>query len=394
MSRNLSFSFICIATIALASTSAAQVPTGGRGGVPKAAGGTATRGELANPRVALEAAEARFREINEAEFKQPPQRDYKVEMGEPQKTKLFRADPKLFENKFVAQVILGARDQSKPDFRGNDPRSASGFAKEMVDRIALENGSHGRRSFLKLLAEYCPADQRPDAQLAFLTSAEFDRDVRGMLDGHGFTFTVYAPTADEAKDRAAAIVRLYDCGACRPLQQYFLIEGRKRLAAARAKCDEYDKLSEEIRVEEEKINQPSEVSTDILSQLKAQRVMVAVELAGLSARVKACDQMLNEPKRLEVSTLQSISDMKVKAEIERIGTQEKLDRINTFIAEGDRREAIQKSISKLNARLQAVRREASNPISEAESHAQLIEHYAPRELEGNAIVISPVEWTE
>ena len=56
-----------------------------------------------------------------------------------------------------------------------------------------------------------------------------------------------------------------------------------------------------LRAEEEKLSKPSEISADILSQLKAQKVMVAVELAGLNWRVKACDEMLKDPKRLEIS---------------------------------------------------------------------------------------------
>jgi hypothetical protein len=271
--------------------------------------------------------------------------------------------------------------------------------KEITERLHLERGEHDSyqspSQALKRLAEFCPADQRPDEQLDYLTSKEFDRDVRLIIPERGrFEFTLYAPTAEAAQQRAAAIVRLYDCGASRPLQRYLLAEGRKQLAAARAKCDEYDKIREEIQAEQAKLSGPSEVSTDILSQLKAQRVMVAVELAGLSARVKACDQMLNEPRRLEVSTLQSVSDMKVKAEIERIGTQEKLDRINAFIAEGDRREAIQRNVVRLNNRLRTLQQEYSYPRMMAENSAHFIEQYAPRQLEGNAIVISPVEWTE
>jgi hypothetical protein len=33
-------------------------------------------------------------------------------------------------------------------------------------------------------------------------------------------------------------------------------------------------------------------------------------------------------------------------------------------------------------------------VRAAETHAQLVKYYAPRELEGGVITISPVEWTE
>src|SRR4029079_1194770 len=187
-----------------------------------------------------------------------------------------------------------------------------------------------------------------------------------------------APTVKEAESRVAALIRLHDCGICRPLQQYFYSEGQANLIRARAGCDQFDKLTEEVHAEEEKISGPSEVSADILSQLKAQKIMVAVELAGLNARVKACDSMLSDPKKLELNAIQSISDMKVKAEIERIGTKEKLDQIISFIADGDKREAISSNILKLNGRRATVQREVSNTAAAAEMDAYLVGFYSPR----------------
>src|SRR5262249_10523967 len=159
----------------------------------------------------------------------------------------------------------------------------------------------------------------PEPLIKYLTSPDCDRDVqtRSGRFNDPWIYLVYGPTAEEAEARAKAILRLFDCGLCRPMQQRFLEEGKKNLAIARATSERCAKLANDVDDEQEKIAKPSEVNSEILNQLKAQRVMVAVELAGLNARVKACDSMLNEPKRLEVSTLQSVSDMKVKAEIER-----------------------------------------------------------------------------
>jgi 16S rRNA C1402 N4-methylase RsmH len=154
---------------------------------------------------------------------------------------------------------------------------------------------------------------------------------RGWLlgrKGHhpdGWSYRIFAPTAEETEFRAAALLRLLDGGLSKPIKRHFVAEGTKALEAARKEFGEVAKQSAEIRTNEESLARPSEISADILSQLKAQKVMVAIELSGLNARVKACDDMLKDPKRLEVSTFQSISDMKVKAEIERVGIKEKLD---------------------------------------------------------------------
>jgi hypothetical protein len=410
---NLRFFITVMLVLLLACQAVAQDPSpqpgsrgrgglsGGRGGqsVSSILGSSSSR-PVVDPLSFLEPVEARFREIDEDELKNPPQRDYKVEVSPLKKRKLFRADPKLLENKYIVGLILRQRDHSTLERFGvleNDS-----MPKEIRELIALDSrgrldsnmgGPQRLSDIFRLLTERCQQEDRSQAAAAYLTSPEFDREHQFNFN-QSMNFTLYAPTQKDAEERAAAIIRLYDCGAARPLQRYFLAEGRKRLAAAHTMCEQYEALSAQIIDQEKKLAVPSEVSPEILSDLKAQRVMVAVELAGLNARVKACDTMLNEPQKFPPSALQSISDMKVKAEIERIGTQEKLDRINAFIAEGDKRDAIQKQIETLKSQQATLARTASFRIREADHHARMVAYFAPRELEGNAITISPVEWTE
>lgn len=383
--------------------------SGGRGGAGMAGAGSGMVGRggrsmLADPRAAMEVTVARVNKIDEGELSRPPKRDYEIETGPTQRTKLFRADPKLFERKFVAKLKVVPLSERAYNPLTGDPRRSSDFPVEMRQLVQIfesgqsfgAGGAKPPNETFTALSARCPEGQRPEELTSFLKSAESSGDVMiGLKNPNGeWECVVYAPTADEATARAAAILRLYDCGASRPLQRFFLAEAQRCLASSRAACDDFTKLSGEITAEEEKIAKPSEVNVDILNQLKAQRVMVAVELAGLNARVKACDSMLNEPKRLEVSALQSISDMKVKAEIERIGTKEKLDQINAFIAEGDRREGIQKNLDQLSLKLTGAAQRAANATRAAETYASLVDYHAPRELEGNKIVVTPIEWTE
>jgi hypothetical protein len=256
----------------------------------------------------------------------------------------------------------------------------------------------------KLFLEHCAAGEQSHAKaIDFLTSDTCNRDVIRMtlrqarptesVNQEGWTYTIYAPSAEDAEERAAALVHLVDCGVCRPMQQYFLAEGNKRIENSRKQYVEVAKQGAVLRAEEEKLSKPSEISADILSQLKAQKVMVAIELAGLSARVKACDEMLKDPKRLEISTLQSISDMKVKAEVERIGIKEKLDQINAFIGEGDNRQALRQRIGELRGTYDSAAGLAHAYEIEATMMSRLFDLYAPLPLKDNQISISPVEWT-
>ena len=421
----------------------AQGSRGGRGGpasdrsAPPATSrpSAAAKAAPVQERVAEEL-EAKYKQMAEALDKPVPKRDFEVATGEPVKVKLFRADPKLIEKKFVATVILLTASERPPSGEGllnfnfaallqtdqqlafGTPTSSFGTRYRYPDQLLalirwdgrLLNSPGGRiretdlslSEHHKLMLEQCAAVNRPSqAMVEFLTSEDCDRDVtrtygyvkeRGT-NGTGWTFRIYGNSAEESKARVAALLQLIDGGVSRPMRQYFLTEGHKQLESVRTHFAEVAEQSAAIRVEEDKLVQPSEISSDILSQLKAQKVMVAVELSGLSARVKACDEMLKDPKKLEISTLQSISDMKVKAEIERVGIKEKLDQINTFIAEGDQRQAAQGRIIDLRGVQTNALNRARSVQSRALSYAGLFDLYAPLPLKDNQITISPVEWT-
>jgi hypothetical protein len=207
-------------------------------------------------------------------------------------------------------------------------------------------------------------------------------------------YQVFAPTAEEAEQRARAIIQLYDNGLWREMRNYALQKGQQSLEDARAQLPELAKQQEASRKEEELLAKQTEITPDILAQLKAQKIMVAVELAGLNARVKACDAMLADARKLELNALQSVSDMKVKAEIERVGTKERLDQINTFVAEGDNRLAAQFRLSVSGSKISGIRSGIYRSTRTAERYSELYDLYAPFALVDDQIKVSPIEWTQ
>lgn len=412
---------------------------GERGGPGPGPGGTLdSRGFAQRPEKVTEGIVRRYRELDEKALAEVPPRDYQIKLQtEPAKTALFRADPKLFENKFVASfVVLAAgvdpTDQASVEQFRDRQTTNDNMHRSFPDNLRMltiwgdgaslfHAGSYPHlertplNEFHRLLVEQCPANQRPQERVtAFLTSADCNRDI-ARLDLQrnerlsrsspqpkttidytgvgGWQYAVYAPTKDEAELRVAAILKLLDGGMSRPIQLYLLARGRESLELALKTQAEIAEKNEAIRIEEDKLTQPSEISPDILSQLKAQRVMVAVELAGLIARVKACDEMLKDPKQLEISTLQSVSDMKVKAEIERVGIKEKLDQINRFITEGDGRESANSKILTLQFQKRSLQQSLQRQDSMAVACINQIELYAPLQIGGNQVTISPIEWT-
>ncbi len=439
MSRYLQF-HAAIATLAsLVSLANAQQPMAeAKSREAKPAEATSPAAKPAEPLGVPAALEERYQKLAEHLQQALPKREIKVKVVEKQKTPLLRADPKLFESKFVGTLMLrpagleSANEQRMQDYfqrLGGDQHLIGQYPLELKQLLFFGDMSlrhvGGRFSQLvrprvvfdtelrevsdrfQLLFKQCAPELVPEKPMMdYLTSAECDRDVGQSIEPfkiqfsdaniaqQQLTYRVLAPTAEQAEERMRAIVRLYDAGLSRPMQQFLLSEGQKVLEAARSGYVEMAQLTQAAQAEREKLAVPSEISGDILSQLKAQKVMVAVELAGLNARVKACDAMLADPKKLEISTLQSISDMKIKAEIERVGIKEKLDQINVYIAEGDLRAGAftrQVELGQKLDRLRSIVKARERTVTE---FADVFELYAPFQIPDDQISIGPIEWSQ
>lgn len=390
-----------------------------------------------------EALEQLVQAIDEQSLAKPPQRDFKIERGPSREAKLFRADPKLLENKFFAAAILAVASKDVGGTRNRQVSPADLPSSEIVYALRelpqsvkrLVDGRNGVSTFtgvdpslfgrslfsgqpvntsdailtlsgyFKLLSELCPKEQLPpQAAIGFLTSADCDRDVQWSYgsrppqgEGRELYIAVYAPTAELAEQRARAAVQLLDGGLCRPLQRDCLGEAKKSLEAARKGYADVARQSREIGAKEENLARPSEITAEILTELRAQKVMVGIELAGLNARVKACNEMLkavSDDTRPPSQVHNSIADMKVRAEVDLVGTKEKLDRINALISEGNDRETLRSQIDRLKSERQELQRQIDRQhLRRAEAYARLVSLYAPLELKDNQITISPVEWT-
>lgn len=370
--------------------------------------------------------EQQFQLYSAALAKDLPERDLKVKTEAPVTWKFTRPDPKLLENKFVATFALrpaGAPGTSRQSYeaftRSVSNLSGSSFDGDIPEALRSEGLSliqvlhplvatppddSALPKHFQWLAKRCPPASRPDEdQVAFFTSPDCQRTIkRFAMDVEGVRFPVkdtvfqiQASTAEAAEDRAKAIIRLYDAGFSRPMQGYFLGEFRKALEAAREQHAKIKSNDSAIAAEQQKLAKPSEITSDILKELKAQKVMVAVELAGLSARVKACDAMLQDSNKLRAAALQSVGDMKVKAEIERVGIKEKLDAINAFIAEGSVRDDAQAKLTQLlGQRIELSRTFGFRLAARVSAQIELLKLFEPFEIPDNQITVAPLEWTE
>jgi hypothetical protein len=248
----------------------------------------------------------------------------------------------------------------------------------------------------QLLAEQCPEDRRPPAApLKFLTSEEAERDVRLSSTGdRSIHVQLFAPTAEEAEARARAILALIDGGVCLPLQKYCLETTQAALQSAEKATGALLDTETLLAAENAKLAKPSEISEDILSKLKAEKVLTEIELAGLAARIKGCEAQLAPDKEQTPATAQGIKDLKLRAEIDQLGLKEKLSQIQRLIAEGDQREATKNRGVTLQNQLRVARGQKIAPLQRRAAEVALLAltYFSPPAVAENQINIAPVEW--
>src|SRR5688500_5982513 len=135
---------------------------------------------------------ARYEQMAAELDKGVPKREITIKTVPPQQTKLFRADPKLLENRFVAEFALHRAGSILQRI------SSSKVASMLLASQFVQRTNEPLRTQLKYLLDQCPADSRPDKRMIdFLTSEDCDRDVRhtGMWRGFSeieLTFRVFA----------------------------------------------------------------------------------------------------------------------------------------------------------------------------------------------------------
>lgn len=366
-----------------------------------------------------------FEEIDEKSLNEAPKRDYKVEKGQEKEIKLFKTDPKLLENKFVASARLVAMRHVPRDPRPD--RSIAQMEGQMMAELmqpeltggipihwdpagrSLYTGRPSRaiigsintpiREYFSSVIPLCPKAELPSKDIVdFLTSAESDRDISWTIEytqgDVDWLIEAYAPTQLAAEQRVAAIIRVLDCALCRPLQRTCLSEGRKSLQAARKGYEDVAKQSEGLQVEEGKSVTSSELTQDILLQLKSQKVSVSIELATLNARVKKCDEKLKElENKPQGALLETVNDLKVKAEIDLAAVKEKLAQIDAFIAEANNATAHRAKILQMQSSLGQLREGIRRHERRAETLGRAVLLCEPLPLKVNQMTISPVKWT-
>ena len=299
-----------------------------------------------------------------------PKRELQFDESEEERpVKLFAADPKLLELRYVATFRVqllrdGLREfRNIREFRDVDP---SGYGKR-ADLFKYYLGVQRRggltgKEVWRALAGSIPAEKLPSHDVVAALTNEADCNIATTSkpveivwreddasksmprSGVILEYQILAPTAQRAKELVRGMVSLYEWGIFRPIEEKVLAEkktGEDRLPEMRARST---KLQEEIKDLEarcEKLKDVETISDETLNGLMTQQRLMSVDVDGVKARIEACKKLREQavPRRE-----QELDNLLVTAEIDLAGLEARQNSIKEIIDRARlRRELLEKT---------------------------------------------------
>lgn len=348
----------------------------------------------------------------------PPKRDIQFERkAEPYKMQLFRADPRLLEQKVIAFVRCAS--PSEANVQAMDTTDLLGRAgteglrgKILFNSWALFGpygmgfgGDYSGAAYFRRVIDGIPEAQRPAPNVAeFFLSQDADRDfIKGQpyrlldpLSGKpsfaGFEFRILAPDYERAEALVAGLLQSLDWGVSRPVQLYLWEQRAALMASLPQQQGELEKLDKQLAEELARLDQTKDLNPEGLTDLRTQQWLLQVDVAGAKARVEACDRLL-KGGNLGPRTDQ-VLDLKIAAEIELAGLSAKKGVLDELVTATRSRKDLELShTSHLNDRANLV-----SHSDQLKSEIQRIDNsfvkFGPLPLADNKVVIQPIQWTQ
>ncbi len=335
-------------------------------------------------------------------------RDVTFELSEQEETiKLFRADPRLFEQRYAAYVELSrprsdegginlhplVPDRLKSLLKNSlsllyaDVRVAKGVSHREVFRRLTESiddvGSHGRQ----------------DALDFFLSPAVDEGFVRVVLLGKEFLqFRILAPTEESAKQRALALIWLPKEAVSQPLQKQLREDLDAQQEHLPALQQQLEGSVESLATLQKKVESVEDIEADELSRLKTERRLLDVDVAGQRGRIGAVEEAIARYKGEGTSSdrIRRLEDIKITAEIELVSLAARREAFGKLIKQGMSNELLRGKVTAQeneNGRLKVniiATRSQRDMIKEA------LDIFATQlfALKDGKVRLTPIKWTE
>lgn len=298
---------------------------------------------------------------------------------------LFEADPKLLEQRYMAEATL-----SVPTSEVLNRSAFGGKSEDWQKAFVLLQSVHHFRSLLEVIGnDRMPPDEdvrtlARDARFVLVADFTSSRQV------HTYNYRLLAPTPERAKELTQALFRLFDQGVTEPIQKELkrlkedhetkLEEYRVRLAAAQV---ELDALKE--------IKNPEVLEPQAINDLKTQRRLLEVDLAGVKARIEACETILNRGT-LSNTRRDQVENVKIAAEIELAGLAARQKTLDTIIDQAQKSLDLSSKLKRAFANVDQLQRSVRSLESHIATHTDIMKELGPFRLVDDKVVIRPIKW--
>ncbi len=324
-----------------------------------------------------------------------PKRELVFDVSEEEHSvKLFAADPRLLEQRYVAL------------FRIHMPRPPQGYLhRPLCEAYELLFEGPLSRCFEQLITT-TPEERLPPKDVVSALVTETSRVVRRdgkIVDREQRTptreltveFTLFAPTADRARELAEGLLALCDYGLSYPTQQGIIRlrkDAEKQLAEHQAELQKAERELARQGEQLQQLEQFDDITKEALDGLTTQRRLISVDLAGVRARLEACEKILAGRDKLSPSRVEQVETIKIAAEIELVGLMARQAYIDHIVEMGRQRMKVLQTLAALNLQVQKHKSGVRSGLEEVQTFESQRERYVPLEVEDGKIMIRRIKW--
>jgi chromosome segregation ATPase len=209
--------------------------------------------------------------------------------------------------------------------------------------------------------------------------------------------SLVAPSPERAKELVQAVLSLYDHGFSYPtykdfaeIRQHYQSKGSE----ARAAVEKVEAELDVLRKQRDELKEWSDITQETLANLVSQQRLVAVEEAGIKARIAACEKILKEGKGISAAQVQQVETAKTAAEIELVGSAAKRAAIEALVEKGRKRLTLSSSVSMSSSRLNRPKSILKSAEAREAAYKEALDEKMPfAEVEGK-IQIRRIRWEQ
>lgn len=329
-----------------------------------------------------------------------PEREIQFEHTEAEhQLKLFRADPKLLEQKYSAVVRFEFAEDPKSGYLSLVPpdlRDILNYGGMPLFRIPASRTPLSPEDFFRRLMERLPDEKTPSGEtVEFFTGEEPGAGYVQLNVAHApssLEFRILAPTAELAQQRAEALVKLLDYGLTQPIQSRLRHEKRQLQEEVTGYEERIEEAQERVAEYQQQLQDTESISAEELSALKTQQRLLAVDLAGTKARIQAADKLLSDRRPLSETRIDRIENVKITAEIELAGLSGRQKTLNEMIEQAEQRLELVGKMRDASVQIRRAEVKKSEVNKRIRIFNEAVELFGPLPLHEGKIVIQPIQW--